>query len=281
MSVRSIDIGEFRNIQAELDALSITVNAGNTNPETIKALDTLQNRLNSCTHEIAQCQLKLDGIKSAFQRGVAAPLSKPTPHEPASQSFHTQSQPSHQNLSTLMHKASFQPSPSETTSEQTPTSPFPMQGSFSSPAIQSASGSTPPTVSQASAQPTDLSPQEILKRNREILEEIKSKNSEGSYYWTWFKNYTVAYFREVTETGTYLMTKEDQETFRIECSRLLLDINARKFDPLKELGCYLNEMSLTKPSGSLIAKYGPLNKNPSLLKLLEIYDPVAYSELRS
>ncbi len=143
------------------------------------------------------------------------------------------------------------------------------------------------TATQASAQPQPLSPQEILKTNGEFLERMDLTKPRGHYYWVWFQNYTVAHFKAVTETGTHLMTKEDQDTFKTRSDQLYQDSLAGKFVGHKEILRYIqatlrqpaHAAHIVFPLDDITAKHGLLKDNPLFLKLLEIYDPATYSQV--
>ncbi len=91
MSTRPIGVGEFRDIQKELEALSAQVNSGRKNDGAGEALETLQQRLDDFLfygtgveiNDMTQCQVKLDKVKSAFQRGIAGPSSTTASESPS------------------------------------------------------------------------------------------------------------------------------------------------------------------------------------------------------
>ncbi len=102
MSTRPIGAGEFRNIQKELEALSTQVNSSQKNEGVEKTLETLQQRLDDFLfygtgieiNDMTQCQVKLDKVRSAFQRGVvAAPSSTTASGSPATPQLVASSQP--------------------------------------------------------------------------------------------------------------------------------------------------------------------------------------------
>ncbi len=101
MSTRPVGAAEFRNIQAELDALSAQVNRGDKNEEVGKKLETLQQCLDDVLFngtgieidDMTQCQLQLDRVKSAFQRVLAVPSSTAAGGSPSSPKMIASSEP--------------------------------------------------------------------------------------------------------------------------------------------------------------------------------------------
>ncbi len=261
MSTRPIGAGEFRNIQAEIEALSAKVNSGDR--EVGKKLETLQQWLDDVLFngtgveidDMTQCQLKLDRVKSAFQRGVAAPSSTTsigspsTPKMVASSELPSFSQatsskgqpeknfsvtlvpPSSSSVSQSLHQQSSMPSYSHRAPTNTTTTMTTRPEIATSLLVKSEGNLAVKYVKDWLKVPKiplmdggetlfEVENAAVVENNQNLLKKFWSKNDLDVFYLTWLGFYTERTFRRVWQTGAVPLKTEAVEHFEIHWNRL-------------------------------------------------------------
>ncbi len=209
MSTRPVGAGEFRNIQAEIEALSTQVNRGQKTEEVGKKLEAFQKRLDDVLFNgtgveidaMAQCQLELDRVKSAFQRGIDTSSSTTAGGSPAG---------SEKIFSIIPLRP--QTSASESTSLRALSQTIPIATikihtkSQTTTALMNAMIVADQSTGARFETGDDLTffevkSQPVLKENHRLLEQFAA-DDPIVYYWVCFTYYTNIAFRKVWETGS-------------------------------------------------------------------------------
>ncbi len=166
---------------------------------------------------------------------------------------------------------------------------LPVQRPTTTPTTTQVSTAFAPPV-QSSLQPQrapTLSPQEVLKKNLDFLT-ILELMDRTSYYCTWFTHYSVEQFTAITQTGTLLMTESEKKQFQTLCDARFQASLSGKFNFREQFKKYFAELQeqerealspVKRTPNEIALKHGILTKNPIFLKLLEIYDVFAYSQV--
>ncbi len=278
MSTRPIGAGNFRDIQAEIEALSAQVNRSQKTEEVEKTLETLQQRLDDVLFstpeigigEITQCQLELDRVKNAFQRVLAAPSSATAGGSPSTPKLVASSQPA--------------PTGSEKVFSVSATPPFPSISPLIPTTTTTATTTTATTTipahphHPASDPPSQKVNKSVVREHDQIFALIK-QDDPIIYYWVWMQKFSVDDFKQAILMGTKRLTDKDLEKFQTHYHELKAKQNLGEFDVKKAFRPFYDFLLLQFKIRGSLDSFEPFS--PACYYLIKNYSLKYYAILKS